>query len=112
MKGKVLLGIVILVVGLIGAFYGMAGISDREDARNGAPFVNDQNRSDAPVVGDQNQRERDEASSMLIPVLAGVAIAGGAALIGIGMGAFRRPKIVPPNSPAASKAATTRPTTP
>ena len=65
-----------------------------------------------PIVGDQNQAERNEVANMLIPVIAGVSIAAGAALIGIGMGAFRRPKIVPPDSPEASKAATTRGTTP
>ena len=99
MKGKVLLGILILVLGLIAAVYGIAGISEPNEVRD-----------KAPIVGDQNQPDREEAASMLIPVLAGVSIAAGAALIGIGMGAFRRPKIVPADSPEASKAATTRDT--
>jgi hypothetical protein len=100
MKGKVLLGILILVVGLIAAIYGVAGMSEPNPGRD-----------DAAIVGDQNQPDREEAASVLMPVVAGVSIAAGAALIGIGMGAFRRPKIVPPDSPEASKAATTRGTT-
>lgn len=49
---------------------------------------------------------------MILPVIAGLAIAAGAALIGIGMGNFKHPKIVPPDSPQAENAATTRGTTP
>jgi cadmium resistance protein CadD (predicted permease) len=101
MKGKVLLGILVLVVGLIAAIYGVARTSEP-----------DQGRDEAAIVGDQNEPDREEAASMLIPVVAGISIAAGAALIGIGIGAFRRPKIVPPDSPEASKAATTRGTTP
>jgi hypothetical protein len=100
MKGKVLLGILILVVGLIAAIYGVARTSDPN-----------QGRGEPAIVGDQNEPDREEVASTLIPVVAGVSIAAGAALIGIGMGAFRRPKIVPPDSPEASKAATTRGTT-
>jgi len=100
MKGKVLLGILVLVVGLIAAIYGFARTSEP-----------DQGRDEAAIVGDQNEPDREEAASMLIPVVAGISIAAGAALIGIGIGAFRRPKIVPPDSPEASKAATTRGTT-
>jgi cadmium resistance protein CadD (predicted permease) len=100
MKGKVLLGILVLVVGLITAIYGVARMSD-----------SDQGRGEAAIVGDQNESDREEVASTLIPVVAGVSIAAGAALIGIGMGAFRRPKIVPPDSPEASKATTTRGTT-
>ena len=100
MKGKVLLGILILVVGLIAAIYGVARMSDPN-----------QGRGEAAIVGDQNEPDREAVASMLIPVVAGVSIAAGAVLIGIGMGAFRRPKIVPPDSPEASKAATTRGTT-
>jgi hypothetical protein len=97
MNGKVLLGILLLVVGFIAAVYGIAGMSDQR----GAP-------DQSAIVGDRNQPDREEASSVLIPMIAGVGIAAGAALIGIGMGAFRRPKIVPPDSPEAEKAATTR----
>jgi hypothetical protein len=101
MNGKVLLGIVIVVIGLIAAAYGIAGRSEPNEPRN-----------EAVIVGDQNQPAREEALSMLIPVLAGVSIAAGATLIGIGMGNFRRPKIVPADSPNASRAATTRGTLP
>jgi hypothetical protein len=105
MNGKVLLGIVIVVIGLIAAVYGIAGISEPNDVRNEV-------RDEAVIVGDQNQPAREKALSMFIPVLAGVSIAAGATLIGIGMGNFRRPKIVPADSPNASKAATTRGTLP
>jgi hypothetical protein len=101
MNGKMLLGMVIVVIGLISAAYGIAGRSEPNEARN-----------EAVIVGDQNQPAREEALSMLIPVLAGVSIAAGATLIGIGIGNFRRPKIVPADSPNASKAATTRGTIP
>ena len=47
------------------------------------------------IVGDQNQPGRDEIASLVLPVIAGVAIAVGAVLAGIGMGHFRRAKIVP-----------------
>ena len=100
MKGKLVLGVLILVVGLIAGIYGLIGPGQRTEVREGV------------IVGDQNQPERDEAATILIPVIAGVSIAAGAALIGIGMGAFRRPKIVPPDSPEAHKAATTTGTTP
>jgi hypothetical protein len=100
MNAKVLLGILILVVGFIAAVYGVAGVSEPNEVRDGAP-----------IVGDQNQPDREKAASMVIPVIAGFSIAAGAVLIGIGMGAFRRPKIVPADSPEASKAATTRGTT-
>lgn len=107
MKGKVLFGILILVVGLMAAVYGITGMSETNDVREDAAIAGNQEQQER-VVGDQNQRERNEAANVLIPVIAGVSIAAGAALIGIGMGAFRRPKIVPPDSPEASKAATTR----
>jgi hypothetical protein len=108
MKGNVLLGILILVVGLIGAIYGITGMSEPDNVREDATITGTQQQT----VGDQNAGELEEVASVLIPVIAGVSIAAGAALIGIGMGAFRRPKIVPPDSPEASKAATTRGTTP
>ena len=108
MKGKVLLGILILVVGLIAAIYGITDMSEPNDVRKDAAITGTQEQT----VGDQNRGEREEVANVLIPVIAGVSIAAGAALIGIGIGAFRRPKIVPPDSPEASKAATTRGTTP
>jgi hypothetical protein len=43
--------------------------------------------------------------------MAGLAIAAGGVLVGIGMGRFADPKIVPGDSPQAEKAATTRGTT-
>jgi hypothetical protein len=101
-KGKLLLGIALLIVGLSVAIMGIAGIADRNDVV----------RDEAASVGDENQPEREQVASVVLPVIAGVALAGGAFLVGIGMGAFRRPKIVPPDSPEASKAATTRGTTP
>lgn len=97
MNGKAWFGVLMLVVGLIAAVYGIVGVSEPNDIRN-----------QPQVVGDQNQPEREEVASMLIPVIAGVSLAAGAALVGLGVGAFRRPKIVPPDSPEASKAATTR----
>ena len=101
---KVLLGILILAVGLLAGIYAIAGRSAGNEARNAA-------QNEITALGDQNQPDRDQAASLLVPVLAGVSIAAGAALIGIGMGAFRRPKIVPPDSPDAHKAHTTTGTT-
>jgi hypothetical protein len=86
-----------MVVGLFVAVVGIAGI-----ARPDRP------RDDARVVGDQNEPYRDAASSMMLPVIGGLALAGGAFLVGIGMGSFRNPRIVPAGSPRARKAATTR----
>ena len=99
MKGKLVLGIFLIVVGFILAVIAAAGLSEPGNTRT-APSV---------VVGDQNQPERDEAASVMLPILAGLSIAAGAALVGIGMGSFRRPVIVPPDSPKADEAATTRP---
>jgi len=98
MTGKMLLGILLLVIGLGIAVVGVAGLGGSENAGDNAPTI----------VGDQNQPERDEATSLVLPLLAGISIAGGAFLIGIGMGNFRRPTIVPADSPRAEKAATTR----
>jgi hypothetical protein len=101
MNGKSFLGAVLVVVGLIAAGAGIVG--------GGRP----EGPQDKPaIVGDQNQQERSGATSMALPVIAGLAIAGGAALVGIGMGHFRHPTIVPPESPHASEAATTRGPTP
>jgi hypothetical protein len=99
MKGKIALGGILIVVGFILAVVAAAGLSEPGNTRT-APSV---------VVGDQNQPERDNAASIMLPVLAGLSIAAGAALLGIGMGSFRRPLIVPPDSPKADEAATTRP---
>jgi hypothetical protein len=95
------LGIVLIIVGLVIAVVGITGIARPENLRE-----------DARIVGDQNQPERQAASSMLLPVIAGLTLAGGAFLVGVGMGNFRRPTIVPPDSAEASKATTTRGTTP
>ena len=100
MQVKLLLGIILVVVGLVVAVAGVVIVREPEQ---------EQVRTEAPVVGDQNEPEREEAASMMLPVIAGLTIAAGAALIGIGMGNFRRPKIVPPDSAQAEKAATTRP---
>ncbi len=94
------LGILLVMIGLIAAIAGIAGV--------GQPGA----RNEPVVVGDQNQPDREEATSMILPVIAGLSIAAGAVLVGIGMGHFRDPKIVPANSPQAEKAATTRGTTP
>jgi hypothetical protein len=98
MKGKLLLGIVLIVVGFTLAVLTAAGATRLRQARDAST-----------VVGDQNEPARDQASSLVVPILAGVSIAAGAALVGIGMGSFRRPTIVPANSPKADEAATTRP---
>lgn len=97
MKGKLLLGAALLVVGFILAVVISAGVTQPGRARDASA-----------AVGDQNEPARDRTSSMVLPVLAGVSIAAGAVLLGIGIG-FRRPKIVPANSPKADEAATTRP---
>ena len=99
MKGKLLLGTFLIVVGFILAVVAVAGLREPGNVRT-APGV---------IVGDQNQRGRDEAASIMLPVLAGLSIAAGAALVGIGMGSFRRPLVVPPHSPEADEAVTTRP---
>jgi hypothetical protein len=98
MKGKLLLGILLVVVGFTLAVLAAAGATRLGQARDASA-----------VVGDQNEPARDQASSLMLPILAGVSIAAGAVLVGIGMGNFRRPTIVPANSPKADEAATTRP---
>lgn len=92
-------GIILLVVGLIAAIASVAGIGvggNRADAAN--PVA---------IVGDQNQPARDEATSLMLPIIAGIAIAAGGVLIGIGMGRFEDPRVVPADSPRAHEAATT-----
>ena len=115
MNVKILLGIVVLLLGVFGATIGIVGINRPGDVRD-TPAIAGQPTSgpgdeNPPGPGDQNQPERRQAASMVLPILAGLAIAAGAALIGIGMGSFKHPKIVPPDSPQAEKAATTRGTT-
>lgn len=97
-------GILLLVVGLIAAVASIAGVGMRADRAEVADPV--------AIVGDQNQPARDQATSMMLPIMAGLAVAAGGVLIGLGMGRFANPKIVPANSPQAEKAATTRGTTP
>jgi len=99
MKGKILLGGALIIIGFILVVVSAAGVT--QPARDASPVI----------VGDQNQPVREEATSMLIPVVAGLAIAAGAVFVGLGMGSFRRPKIVPADSPQADEAATTRPLT-
>lgn len=96
-------GILLLVVGLIAAIAAIAGVGVLADRAGVADPV--------AIVGDQNQRVRDQATSLALPIMAGIAIAAGGVLIGIGMGRFENPKIVPADSPRAEKAATTRDTT-
>ena len=98
MKGKILLGVVLVVVGFIVAVGGFAGLRQP-----------DRVRAESAAVGDQNQPYRDEATGIVVPVIAGLSLAAGAILIGLGMGGLRRPRIVGPNSPHADEAATTRP---
>ena len=95
-------GILLLVVGLVTAIASIAGL--------GQP-VGDAHENTA-IVGDQNQPARDQATSLMLPIIAGLTIAAGGVLVGIGMCHFFDPKIVPPDSPHAEKAATTRGTTP
>jgi hypothetical protein len=98
MHVKILLGILLVIVGLVVAVAGVVSVRGQDEVR-----------SKAGVVGDQNEPQREQSASMMLPAIAGLTLAAGAALIGIGMGNFRRPKIVPPDSPQAEKAATTRP---
>ena len=99
MKGKILLGVALVVVGFIVAVGGFAGLRQPDKVRG----------ESAAVVGDQNQPYRNEAAGIMIPVVAGLSLAAGAVLIGLGMAGLRRPRIVRPNSPHADEAATTRP---
>jgi len=94
-------GILLLMVGLIAAIATIAGLGQP------AAGITDP----VAIVGDQNQPARDQATSLLLPIIAGLAIAAGGVLVGIGMGRFADPKIVPGDSPQAEKAATTRGTT-
>jgi hypothetical protein len=108
MNLKILLGICVLIVGLVAAIIGIADVDRPDDVRNAPAITGAQN---PPTPGDQNEPVRRDAASMVLPVIAGLAVASGAALIGIGMGHFRNPRIIPPDSPQAEKAATTRGTT-
>jgi hypothetical protein len=101
MKGKLLLGSILIVVGFVVAVFTVTGVNQPAQTRDVTKVI----------VGDQNQAYRDEAASIVIPIIAGVAVAAGAMLVGIGMASFRRPKIVPSDSPEADEAATTRPLT-
>jgi hypothetical protein len=92
------LGILLLMVGLIAAIATIAGV--------GQPAAGV--ASPVAIVGDQNQLARDQATSLMLPIMAGLAIAAGGVLVGIGMGRFEDPRIVPADSPEAEKAATTR----
>jgi hypothetical protein len=111
MNAKILLGMVVLllgIIGIIGAAVGIVGVDRPGDVRDPPAIARQQSQ---PGPGEQDQPERRQAGSMVVPVLAGLAIAAGGTLIGIGIGNFRHPKIVPPDSPQAEKAATTTGTT-
>ncbi len=92
-------GILLVVVGLIAAIVSIAGVGTRADRAEVADPV--------AIVGDQNQPARDQASSMMLPIMAGIAVAAGGVLIGLGMGRFSNPKVVPSDSPRAHEAHTT-----
>ena len=95
------LGVLLLVVGLVTAIASIGGLGQPAgDARG-----------NTAIVGDQNQSARDQATSLMLRIIAGLTIAAGGVLVGIGMGHFENPKIVPPDSPQAAKAATTEGTT-
>jgi hypothetical protein len=51
-------------------------------------------------------QESPGSSSIAWPLVAGLSLAIGGALVGIGMGRFRRPMVVRPHSPQAAKAVT------
>ena len=102
MKIKAFLGAVLLVLGLIAAVTVVIGVG----GTSAGP------RDKSAVVGDQNQQARSDTVSVLLPIVAGLTIACGAALIGVGMGHFNNPADVPPDSPQASQAATSRGPTP
>jgi hypothetical protein len=89
-------GVLLLIVGLIAAIASIAGLGQSADSGN--PVA---------IVGDQNEPARDQATSLLLPIMAGIAIAAGGVLIGIGMGRFENPKVVSADSPRAHEAATT-----
>ena len=67
MKGKLVLGIVLIVVGFILVVVAAAGLSEPGNTRTAPPVV----------VGDQNQPHRDQVASIMLPVLAGLSIAAG-----------------------------------
>ena len=93
------LGLLLLMAGLVAAIATIAGVGPPAESHNPDPVG---------IVGDQNQSARDQAASLLLPIMAGLAIAAGGVLVGVGMGRFDNPKIVPADSPQAEKAATTR----
>jgi hypothetical protein len=62
-----LLGSALVVVGVILAVLSAAGISQPGQTRDASKVI----------VGDQNQPDRDEAASMVLPVIAGLSIAAG-----------------------------------
>jgi len=75
-------GTVLLIIGLVAAAFGIAQIGQRE--------IGDQ----SPVAVEQNQTPlpSEETASPAFAWLAGLALAAGGALIGIGMGHFRHPR--------------------
>jgi len=80
MRALILAGVLLALAGL-----GLAGYSftrSMSDVAVEAPA-----RGEAAVAGDDRR-----GSPLWIPVAAGLALAGGAALIGVGMGRWRRPR--------------------
>ena len=104
MNARTFLGAILLVIGLFAAIATIIGVGSEDRPQTQVSPVGEER-----VVGDQNAPDRAESASFLLPVIAGFALAGGAFLVGIGMGNFRRPKIVSPHSPQESRAETTRP---
>lgn len=94
---KLLLGTLLLVAGLAVAIAGITGV--------GRPAADDIDRQ--VVAAGQGDQVDSNGNWITLPLVAGLALAAGGVLVGIGMGNFRRPKIVPPDSPEAHEAATT-----
>jgi hypothetical protein len=97
MNGKLILGVVLMIVGLAVAVGGIVRGGGR-DVRETPP---------TQAVGpSQAQDSPGSSSSIAWPLVAGLSIAIGGALVGIGMGRFKRPMVVRPHSPQATKAVT------
>jgi hypothetical protein len=96
MNGKLILGVVLMIVGLTVA---VAGIM-----RAGANDVRETPPTQA--VEPARAQESPGSSSIAWPLFAGLSLAVGGALVGLGMGRFKRPMVVRPHSPQATKAVT------
>jgi hypothetical protein len=89
MNVRILLGIVLIAGGLLAAAATFGALGRSEPAATAGQGA---------VVGDENRPARSRAASMVLPVIAGLSLAAGGALIGIGIGRFSRPKVVSPDS--------------